>query len=248
LPEPLAPARRAPSAAPDRREPTGPEWDELLRAALAGHGVTCAYQPIIDLRHGVVAGYEALARFTARPGLTPDRWFHAAAARDLATALEARTLAVAPSRRPDLPPDTFLAVNVEPESLLRPLVTDVLGRAGRLDGVVVEITEHRPLPDGHRLEPALEQLRGAGALIAVDDAGAGYAGLQQVLTLRPAILKLDRALVEGLDHDEAKAALVEMLGLFAGRIDAWLLAEGVETVGEARRLSTIAAGAPAADR
>ena len=78
-----------------------------------------------------------------------------------------------------------------------------------------------------------------GAPIAVDDAGAGYAGLTQILTLRPHILKLDRELVTGVDTDEAKAALIEMLGVFANRIDAWVLAEGVETVAEARRIRAL---------
>ena len=49
---------------------------------------------------------------------------------------------------------------------------------------------------------------------------------------RPQLITLDRALVAGVDGDEAKLALVEMLGEFGGRIDAWLLAEGIETWGE----------------
>jgi hypothetical protein len=79
----------------------------------------------------------------------------------------------------------------------------------------------------------LDRLRGDGALIAIDDAGAGHAGLQQILELRPSILKLDRSLVEGVDRDPAKAALIESIGGFANRIDAWVLAEGIETLGEA---------------
>ncbi len=76
---------------------------------------------------------------------------------------------------------------------------------------MIEITEHRPW-DWAALEGVVNNLRAGGALFAVDDAGAGYAGLQQILQLRPAILKLDRALVAGIDGDEAKVALVEMLG------------------------------------
>ncbi|PKQ14745.1 MAG: EAL domain-containing protein, partial [Actinobacteria bacterium HGW-Actinobacteria-8] len=72
---------------------------------------------------------------------------------------------------------------------------------------------------------------------AVDDAGAGYSGLQQILELRPSILKLDRAIVHGVATDEAKVALVEMIGLFASRVDAWVVAEGVESLADAKRLS-----------
>jgi hypothetical protein len=66
----------------------------------------------------------------------------------------------------------------------------------------------------------------------VDDAGAGYAGLRHLLALRPAIIKLDRELIRDVDIDKAKLALVELLGVFAGRIDAWVLAEGIERPGE----------------
>ncbi len=56
----------------------------------------------------------------------------------------------------------------------------------------------------------------------------GYASLRHILAVRPQLVKLDRALVEGLDGDGAKNALVEMLGTFASRTDAWIVAEGVE--------------------
>lgn len=79
---------------------------------------------------------------------------------------------------------------------------------------------------------ALAPLRAAGASVAIDDMGAGYSSLEHILRLRPGYVKLDRALVAGLDRDEAKVALVEMIGQFAGRIDASVLAEGVERIEE----------------
>ncbi len=75
-------------------------------------------------------------------------------------------------------------------------------------------------------------MRAQGALFALDDAGSGYSGLQQLLAVRPEIVKVDRSLVQHMDSDEAKLALVEMLGVVAGQLDAWVLAEGVETDGE----------------
>jgi hypothetical protein len=115
----------------------------------------------------------------------------------------------------------------------------VFSAGSNLAGLVIEITEHRPIEDPQRIQWILERLRAEGAMLAVDDAGSGYAGLQQILTLRPNILKLDRALIEGVDTDETKAALVEMFGIFANRIDGWLLAEGIETIGEARRCAAL---------
>lgn len=73
-------------------------------------------------------------------------------------------------------------------------------------------------------------------MIAIDDAGAGYAGLKQMLELRPQLLKLDRGILTDVHDDEATRTLVQMLGDLAARLDAWILAEGVETEAELRAL------------
>ncbi len=91
---------------------------------------------------------------------------------------------------------------------------------GNLGGLIVELTEQTPIDSYLDLEPDLNQLRAAGALIAVDDAGAGYAGLRHLLQLRPSMIKIDRELIQDVDRDEAKRALIEMLGIFASRVDA----------------------------
>jgi len=225
---------------------TDEAWRPRLERALAGYGVTAVYQPIVDLQRRVVVGYEALARFQVPEGDSsppPDRWFAAAHRLGVGPDLDAVALHTAFSSRADLPPNCFLSVNVDPESLLTAPVRKALANQGHLGGVVIEITEHRPW-DWAALEGVVNNLRAGGALFAVDDAGAGYAGLQQILQLRPAVLKLDRALVAGIDGDEAKLALVEMLGLFASRVDAWVLAEGVET--EAEAFSLVDLGVPLA--
>lgn len=221
------------------RSTSAPEWDSLLGGALAGDGITPVFQPIIDLPRRRVVGYEALARFSGPPGLTPDRWFAVATARGCGAELDAAVLRVALAHRSSLPADCFLTVNLEPDSLISPRIAAVLGAETSLRGLVVEITEHRPITEPAATTRTISWLRERGALIALDDAGAGYAGLQQILLLRPSILKVDRGLIDGIDHDETKAALVEMLGVFASRIDAWLLAEGVETESESRRLSDL---------
>lgn len=229
-------ARRA---RPTPIEPDEAAWVRALAGAVTGRGVSVAYQPIVDLARGIVAGYEALGRFS-HPDVEggPDRWFAAAAAHGVTAELDAAAIRAALARRDDLPPDCFLSVNVEPSSLLVPAVHDALASTGSLGGVVIEITEHRTVPVAE-LEPVLDRLRADGALIAVDDAGAGYSGLSQILDLRPSIIKLDRSLVHGIDTDEAKAAMVEMLGVLAGRIDAWVLAEGIETGAELERVADL---------
>ena len=136
------------------------------------------------------------------------------------------------SPRPVLPPDTFLTVNVSPHILGSAPVQDALATRPGLQRVVVELTEHTPVHDLAALRRQCDELRARGALIALDDAGSGYSGLQQLAALRPQVVKLDRALVSDADTDPVRVALAEMLGEFAGRIDAWLLAEGIETPAE----------------
>ncbi len=214
----------------DRRERH--DWPSLLARAVAGAGIASHYQPVVDLARATVVGFEALARFPARPEAGPDRWFAAAHEHGCAAELEAAALRSAFAARDRLPTNTFLTVNVGPDLLGHPAIQRVWDEQGSLAGVVVELTEHARIDSYLALEPHLDRLRSAGALLAIDDAGAGYAGLQHLLGLRPAFIKLDRSLVTDLDRDEAKRALVEMVGTLASRIDAWILAEGVEREGE----------------
>lgn len=182
-------------------------------------------QPIIDLVRGTVVGHEALSRF---PDHTPDVWFAAAKSAGLAGRLEARAITQALDLMPNLPDNTFLTVNIDPSNLLAPEVAAVLDGPARLDRLVVEFTEHSPVSDDDELRGRAHELQGRGALVALDDLGAGWAGLQTLLRLRPDLAKIDRSLVDHIDTDPAKQAMVQMLGDLTGRMDAWLLAEGIE--------------------
>jgi EAL domain-containing protein (putative c-di-GMP-specific phosphodiesterase class I) len=192
--------------------------------------LTLVFQPIVDLAAATVAGYEALARFPGSAG--PDVWFAAAAEAGIAAELEALAIHKALAVVPALPADTFMTVNVSPHILGSAPVQAALATRPDLHRVVVELTEHTPVHDLAALRRQCDELRARGALIALDDAGSGYSGLQQLAALRPQIVKLDRALVSDADTDPVRVALAEMLGEFAGRIDAWLLAEGIETPAE----------------
>jgi EAL domain-containing protein (putative c-di-GMP-specific phosphodiesterase class I) len=186
------------------------------------------FQPIVDLTRGTVVGYEALSRFSGPPVAPPNEWFNAAARAGLGSALEAVVLDRALRSRASLPRNTFLSLNASPSAILDADVFEVFESHRDLSRTVIELTEHDMVNDYADLRAGIDRLRNAGAFLAVDDAGAGYASLSHILSLRPQFVKLDRALVGDVDHDEAKAAVIEMFGTFAGRIDAWLLAEGVE--------------------
>lgn len=192
----------------------------------------------MDVARGVIAGYEALTRFDHGPS-NPETWFQAAARHGVVDALDAAAVRSALVGRPTLPANSFMSVNVSPMSLLTPAVRAVWSEQGQLHGVVVELTEQTPIDSYDALAGDLRRLRSAGAMIAIDDAGSGYAGLQHLLSVRPEIVKLDRSLVCDIDIDEGKRALVEMMGTFSSRIDAWLLAEGIERSAELEVLSRL---------
>ena len=210
------------------------DWPAMLSAAADGCGMRAVYQPIVDLASGTIAGYEALIRFVGYPVRSPVPWLRAAGARRRGAELQAAALRAALDHRGALPGGCFLSVNVAPGVLHHRAIREVWADEGDLHGLIVELTE--PVADYASLEPDLDRLRSAGALIAVDD--AGYHGLTQLSALRPTLIKLDRALVADIDTDEAKRALVETIGTIAARMDARLVAEGVERQGE---LDTLAA-------
>lgn len=186
-------------------------------------------QPIVELASGSVAGYEMLSRFTGPWQATPDVWFSAADRWGFNAILQARVLRAGLAARELLPPDTFLTVNIDPHLLAEPEVADALTQVGDLTRFVLELTEHTRTANDVGTTAVIAHVRAAGGLLAMDDAGTGYAGLSALLELRPHIVKLDREFITGLDTDPVKRALVEVFGDLAGRMDAWILAEGIET-------------------
>ncbi len=216
----------------------GPSDDELRLHLMSGvPEVSLAFQAIVDLNRGVVAGYEVLARFEGPLAAPPDRWVAAATKMGRGRELEIEIWEAAFEAYHRLPASTFMSINASPDFIASPEFAALLGTRSSLDGIVIEVTEHEAITDYARLSASLGGYRARGASVAVDDAGAGYASMSHILSLHPEFIKLDRAIITDCDHDAAKAALVEMVGSFAGRIDSWLIAEGVEREGELATLT-----------
>jgi diguanylate cyclase (GGDEF)-like protein len=210
---------------------------QIKRFLDSGSGALHAvYQPILELATGRIAGYEALARFDAEPPRAPNLWFADAHRVGLGTELEARavTAALAMGRPPN---GAFLAINVSPQSLTSEPVLAAL--PDDLTGIILELTEHEQFESNARLDTLLAQLRAREARIALDDAGAGYAGLQQLIRFAPDLLKLDRSLVDGAHDDPSRVALLEALVAFAHATGAAVCAEGVEHLADLRMLADL---------
>jgi PAS domain S-box-containing protein len=208
---------------------------QSVQAILDNRALRPVYQPIVSLTSGAIIGAEALTRFTADPPLAPDVWFQRASDVGLGTDLELLALSTALESAVHLPKHIYLSVNLSPQALSDERAIRVLEQSSwPCHQLVVEITEHVSVSDYAALAEIVAQLRDLGVRIAVDDAGAGYASFRHILQLRPDYIKLDRALVDGLDHDPAKRALAGAFVAFGKEVDATIIAEGVETGHEVR--------------
>lgn len=231
---PTAGPTAGPTTAIPATVPTPARWHAALTAVLADPRQPVLHaQPIVDLAAAQVAGHELLSRFPRDiVDAPPDVWFREAAARGMSAALQARVLRRAFTSLDGFPPHSFVTVNVDPDVIHDDAVVDALTSRPRLDRFVVELTEGSLARDPAVLASVLDEVRARGAMVAVDDAGSGYSGLNQLLTLRADLVKVDRDLVSGIDADPVKRAMVAMLGELCGQMDAWMLCEGIETAAE----------------
>lgn len=199
------------------------------RVIVDGH-LTILHQPIHRLATGRPVGVECLARFPDAAKRGPDKWF--AEAVEIGRGVELEMLAVrrALETLAHVPSGFYASVNVSPETVLSGALLEVL-EDGSPKKLVIEVTEHNRVDDYALLKAALAPLR-PHARIAIDDVGAGYAGLRHLVDLEPDILKLDMSLTRDLHRDPARLALAGALVSFADAIGASLVAEGVETAEE----------------
>jgi len=194
--------------------PDIPTIDDVLRR----EQVETVLQPLVDLRAGRILGYEALSRGPADSPLhNPLVLFDAATEQGRLVELEAlcRRRAIEAFTAQDLPGKLF--VNVTPDTLLqedfRPGMTrEILRRVGLpAERVVVELTEHFPNPDYEVLRRATSHYRAMGFSIAIDDLGAGYAGLRLWSELRPDYVKIDKHFIRGIEQDLVKREFVRSI-------------------------------------
>jgi EAL domain-containing protein (putative c-di-GMP-specific phosphodiesterase class I)/DNA-binding NarL/FixJ family response regulator len=199
---------------------------ERLAAVLAGDRLDIQLQPIVGLADSRPRGYEALARFPNHPHPGPDVWFAEAHRADVGVQLERFAVRSALLELEGLPADTFLALNVSPDTAVHPGLRDDLA-ASDPTRIVIELTEHVPVRDYDNLERGLDALRALGTRVAVDDCGAGFTSLRHVALIAPDFLKLDMILCRDV-REPARAALARALVSFARETGSTVIAEGIE--------------------
>jgi EAL domain-containing protein (putative c-di-GMP-specific phosphodiesterase class I) len=184
------------------------------------------FQPIVDLEGNAIRGYELLASIRAPFEFPTQTWFAAAAQYGLEGALEARIVRTGLTTAGSLRDDRFLCINVSPRAMLSTQFQGVLRQYERFDSVVLEVSEPNVMEEG--LDTSLQPFRSAGGRLAVDSFGAGFTSLRRIVELRPNMLKLDRSAVSGIDRDPTKAVFAELAVGIAERLEADLVAVGVE--------------------
>jgi EAL domain-containing protein (putative c-di-GMP-specific phosphodiesterase class I) len=189
------------------------------------------YQPIKDLRTGEVVGVEALSRFD---GLDPRSVFDEAERDGTASALEAGAIAAAIAGWDGV---GLLALNVSLSTLVTPAVQAAL--PDDLTSLVLEITETDLVHYGPEVMRALQDARSRGALIAIDDFGAGFSNTHRVAKLAPDIVKIDMSLVRDIHRDPMLQAVVTGCLRYAELTTTRLIAEGIETDDEQHCLTDL---------
>ncbi len=208
---------------------------ELL-AVINGQQLNTVFQPIVDLRHASLFGYEALTRGPANSALhSPLNLFESASRHGLMSALEFACIELACSRFTRHGAEGKLFLNVSPMSLIergyqQGMTQRILDQIGvPAERVVIELSEQYPLDDYDLMRAATDHFRTMGFQIAIDDLGAGYAGLRAWSELRPDYVKVDRHFIERIDSDPVKREFLRSILDIAKELNCHVVAEGIET-------------------
>jgi EAL domain-containing protein (putative c-di-GMP-specific phosphodiesterase class I) len=131
------------------------------------------------------------------------------------------------------PPEALLFVNLHPTDLEDPeIYSDDGALTPYANRVVLEITERAALDQIHELGTRVTRLRSLGYRLAIDDLGAGYAGLTSFAQLEPEVVKVDMSLVRGIDASPVKQKLVRSIVALCTELGIRMVAEGIETAAE----------------
>jgi EAL domain-containing protein (putative c-di-GMP-specific phosphodiesterase class I) len=217
-----------------------PEVDRDTLAATFARATAAlwmAYQPILRARDGQLFGYEALARTDEETFKNPAKFFGAAESLGRVTELGrcVRQSVAVRLAEGQLEGSIFVNLHAEEltdEALLSP--DGVLARHARR--VVLEITERASIEAIPDARSRIRTLRDLGFRVAVDDLGAGYAGLASFAALEPDVVKLDIALVRGCHQEAVKRKLIGSMTALCRDLGILVVAEGIEESGEARVL------------
>ncbi len=227
-----------------------------LRRALDRDQLEMFYQPLINLKSGRVAGFEALARWTHedRGEISPSEFIPVAEELGLILQLGRWAMDKALTTLADwdkqageqLP--VYVGVNLSAIQVARDNIADMVGSALRTTGVcgkrlTLELTESSIVQDPGRATRVFDALKGLEATVAMDDFGTGYSSLAYLQRLPIDVLKIDRSFVTGMMVDPDSVAIVRAVLSLADALGMSTTAEGIETVELATTLAALGCAA-----
>jgi EAL domain-containing protein (putative c-di-GMP-specific phosphodiesterase class I)/GGDEF domain-containing protein len=216
------------------------ELYEQLKEIISDKKLKACFQPLCRLADGAIMGYEALIRGPQGSALErPDALFAVSHQNDMDVELESLCLETIFGKLPRAVAASRLFVNASTTLLRHPIFLNARNLTAinkSHPDVVIEISEKEVVGDYSTFRNILDVLRGAKLDIAIDDAGSGYSGLETILYLRPAYIKVADSLVRNLEVDPIKREIITSLAAIGRRVNATVIAEGIEREEEHRAL------------
>jgi EAL domain-containing protein (putative c-di-GMP-specific phosphodiesterase class I)/ActR/RegA family two-component response regulator len=207
--------------------------DLKIRFENALESLTMAYQPIVCWSERKVVAYEALLRTEEASLFRPNDFLAAAVSLGRIHDLGRRIRARVARTIEEFGTSNSVYVNLHSKDLddedLYSLTAPLTKLASR---VVLEITERDSLDGVLNVKSRLQQLRDLGYRLAIDDLGAGYAGLTSFANITPEVVKLDMSLIRGVDREATKQKLIRSLATVCKEMGMLVISEGVEIIEE----------------
>jgi EAL domain-containing protein (putative c-di-GMP-specific phosphodiesterase class I) len=212
---------------------------------ILGQRVTSVYEPIVEVTTKTVFGYESLARGPEGPFHSPLALFGMAESQNLVFELDCLCRRSGLEGAVGLPDGTKLFLNVLPTCIHDPAF-----RADRLirtlakselspQDVVFEISEQESIHNFGVFKEIRDSYRHLGFQFALDDTGAGYAGLETLLEIEPEYIKVDRAFVSGIDEDASRQDMLAALLTMAEKTGSRVIGEGLDRLEELEMLGEL---------
>lgn len=211
------------------------DCEACARAEGLGFEFQFAYQPIVDLQQRRVYGHEALVRGPQGEGAAMVlaqvnegnryRFDQACRVKAIKTA---SALRIAEKISINFLPNAIY----KPELCIRTTLAAARAHGFPLDRIIFEVTEGERVEDGPWFAEVLREYQRYGFLTAIDDFGAGYAGLKLLADFQPDIIKIDMDLVRGVENSRSRQSIIKCLTRICEELHILVIAEGIETVSE----------------
>lgn len=213
-------------------EGTSQDCTDCANAERLGFQFDYAYQPIVDLARHEVFAHEALVRGPQGEGaatvlsqvndLNRYRFDQACRVKAIKGASEL-------GMRQPISINFLPNAIYKPEACIRTTLEAARAHAFPLENIIFEVTEGERIEDGNWFASVLRHYRSCGFKTAIDDFGAGYAGLKLLADFQPDIIKIDMDLVRNVDTSRARQAIVRSMVVLCEDLGIQVIAEGIES-------------------